>query len=99
MIHVLSRKFIHKEKVIDGIENIQTSYTMTKVKLKDVFSSIASATKAIPDIGLSCDAYEHKHRKRQLLVATIWPPGVEYNIDYPLTFIEYTTDGGTGKLF
>jgi len=56
MIHVLSKKFIHKEKVTDGIENIQTSYTMMKVKLKDVISSIASATKAIPDNGLSCDA-------------------------------------------
>ena len=43
MIHVLSKKFIHKEKVTDGIENIQTSYTMMKVKLKDIFSTIDSA--------------------------------------------------------
>lgn len=55
-IHVLSRKFIHKEKVIDRNEIIKTSYTMMKVKSKDILSSIDLATQAIPDIGLSCDA-------------------------------------------
>jgi len=30
-------------------------------------------------------------------VATIWPPGLEYKIDFPLAFIEYATDGGTGE--
>ena len=39
------------------------------------------------------DGWEDKHKKGQLFVATIWPSGCDYKIDFPLALVEYTAEG------